>query len=151
KSLVVIGASGNRYGFLETVRQYAQDRLHETGRRDTVAARHLRFYIEFAELARPGLVGPEQGRWLSALDREHENLLAAHAACDRVANGEAMGLRLVIAAKLYWGYRGHLDLGYRLTVEALARSRHPRHDGERCRALHNAGQFALFMGRYFEA
>ena len=83
KSLVVLESEGGRYRLLETVRQYAQERLNESGEGDATRARHLAFYLALAEKARPELVGPEQGAWLARLDLERENLLAAHAWCDR--------------------------------------------------------------------
>ena len=69
---------------LETVRQYADERLAASGEmRRRRASRHLAFYLALAEQARPELIGPEQREWLARLDPERENLLAAHAWCDR--------------------------------------------------------------------
>ena len=118
---------------------------------DSVRTRHLDHYLALAEQASSQLVGPDQGAWLTRLDLEAENLLAAHSWCDRVDGGGELGLRLVFSVKLYLIYRGLLALLYRLTLEALAR---PGADGQtraRCRALHTAGQVGMFMGRYGEA
>ncbi|MBK6337020.1 MAG: tetratricopeptide repeat protein [Betaproteobacteria bacterium] len=151
KSLVVMDAEGERYRLLETVRQYAQERLQEAGEAVSVRDRHLAFYLAFAEAAQPELAGPEQGRWMARLDVDHENLLAAHAAADRAAGGAELGLRLVRALRRYWIHRGLGALGYRLTVEALARAGGPGHDLARYRGLFGAGQFAHSMGRYADA
>ena len=113
KSLVALDAEGARYRLLETVRQYAHERLVESAEGDDARTRHLAFYLALAEKARPGLVGPEQGTWLARLDLERENLLSAHACCDRVPNGAESGLRLVYAIKPYWLNRGLLGVGYR--------------------------------------
>jgi non-specific serine/threonine protein kinase len=104
-----------------------------------------------AEEARAELVGPEQGTWLARLDLERENLLAAHAWCDRAEGGAELGLRLVFALKLYMIYRGFLALLSRATVEALARPGAGGRSLARCRALHSAGQLGFLMGHYDEA
>jgi tetratricopeptide (TPR) repeat protein len=151
KSLVTREAEGERYRLLETVRQYAEERLNESGEADQVHRRHLDFFLALAEQASLQLMGPDQGAWLARLDLEAENLLATHAECDRVEDGGELGLRLVFAAKLYLIYRGLLALLLRLTLEALARPGAEWRTRERCRALHAAGQVEIFMGRYAEA
>jgi predicted ATPase len=55
KSLVMVPAEGGRYGLLETVRQYADERLKEFGEGEEVRRRHLDFYLAFAEKAGTGL------------------------------------------------------------------------------------------------
>jgi predicted ATPase/class 3 adenylate cyclase len=151
KSLVELDPSGGRYRLLETMRQYAHERLDELPDADDAADRHLRFYVALAESASAQLTGPEQGAWLARLDAERENLLAAHAWCDRRADGAESGLRLVFALKLYLINRGLLALLYRITVEALRRKGAEARTLARCRALHTAGQLDCFMGRYVEA
>jgi len=151
KSLVMVDTHGGRYGLLETVRQYAEERLEQAGEGEAVRTRHLDFYVALAEQAKPELVGPRQGEWLVRLDLERENLLSAHKWADHAATGAEKGLRLVNAAKMYWFRRGLLGLGHRVTVEALARDgvrgRHPA----RSLGLFGAGQLCCYMGRYLEA
>ena len=74
KSLVKSDAFGARYRLLETVRQYAQEKLDESGERDRTYDNHLHFYLDFAERAWPELVGPNQGKWLKELDLERDIL-----------------------------------------------------------------------------
>lgn len=151
KSLVALDAERARYRLLETVREYAQERLSECGEREQTCTRHLAFYVALAEKAMPELVGPRQGAWLSRFDLERENLLAAHAWCDRAQDGAELGLRLLHAVKRYWFNRGLLGLGHRLTVEALDRPGAQQPGLARCRGLFNAGQGCCFMGRFEEA
>jgi predicted ATPase/class 3 adenylate cyclase len=148
KSLAASEVEGAHYWLLETVRQYAQERLDESGEGNQVRTRHLNFYLAFAEKARPQLVGPQQGVWLARLDQERENLLAAHAWCDRAEEGAELGLKLVHSVKLYWLNRGLLGLGHTVTVDALGRSRAKERNFARSRGLFGAGQLCLFMGRY---
>jgi predicted ATPase/class 3 adenylate cyclase len=151
KSLVTLEAQGKRYRLLETVREYAQERLDESGERDQTCARHLAFYVALAETAMPELVGPKQGAWLGRLDLERENLIAAHAWCDHAKEGAELGLRLAHSAKQYWSNRGLFGLRHRLTVEALARAGVQEPSLARCRGLFSAGQVCCFMGRFGEA
>jgi predicted ATPase/class 3 adenylate cyclase len=151
KSLVALEPEGARYRLLETVRQYAQERLDESDDGDATRIRHLRYFLALAERARPQLVGPEQGASLSRLDLERENFLAAHAWCDRAVGGAELGLRLVSALKRYWMMRALLGLGHRVTVEALMRGEARTRSLARCQALFDAGQLGSIMGRYADA
>jgi len=151
KSLVTLDSETQRYRLLETVRQYAQERLDESNERNQACMHHLAYYVSLVESAMPELVGPKQATWFSRLDLEKENLIAAHAWCDRASDGAEMGLRLVHSVKRYWFNRGLLGLGLRLTVEALGRPGAEAPNLARCRGLFNAGQVCCFMGRFEEA
>jgi len=150
KSLVVLEAGGGRYRLLDSVRQYAQEKLDESGEASAVGDRHLTFYLALAEKARPELVGSEQGIWLARLDLEQENLLSAHAWCGRARVGEP-GLKLASSMRRYWMIRGLLGLGHQMTVEALARPEAQERTIARCEALFDAGQLSGWMGHYADA
>ena len=135
-----------RYSMLETVRQYAHERLIEAGGGETTRNRHLEFYLALAEE-----VGPQQDAWLARLDPELENFLAAHAWCDHAEAFAEAGLRLVSALGVYVIERGLAALGQRVAVEALARPAAQARNLARCRGLWAAGKFSFFSGRYGEA
>ncbi len=151
KSLVVVEADGDRYRLLETVQQYAAERLTQASDEGAARERHLRYYLELAEKTRPELIGPEQRAALARLDDERENLLAAHAWCAHAADGSTLGLRLVTATRRYWMLRGLLDLGWRVTLEALSRPGADSRSLARCNALFDVGQIGSWMGRYAES
>lgn len=151
KSLVESDIDRERYRLLETVRQYAQERLQHSGDEASVRARHLAYFLKFAEEARSAWFGPEQGKWLACLDAERENILSAHGYCDHAHDGGEAGMRLAHAAKHYWFNRGLLALGKRIAVEAISRSGAQQHGLLRCSVLLDAGQFSLWSGRYDEA
>jgi predicted ATPase/class 3 adenylate cyclase len=151
KSLVVLDPNSGRYRLLETVRQYAQERLAESEEADSVRTRHAGFYLTFAEMAMPELFGPQQGAWLARLDFERENMLAAHAWYDRAEDAAALGLRLVHAMKPFLMNRGLTGLVHRMTLEALARMGAQERGPTHSRALFDAGQTCFFMGQYHEA
>ena len=148
KSLVELEAGGERYRLLETVREYLLEKLDVAGESHLTQTRHLDCFLTFAERVRPELHGPEQGKWLARLDLDRENLLAAHAWCDHAERGAELGLRLVSVVQLYWLPRGLIELGHRITVEALARAGAQARDFPRGDALYAASQLAYFMGAF---
>ena len=153
KSLVVVEADAGRYGFLATVRQYAGEWLARSGDGDGDAtrSRHLAFFLAFAEKAALELLGPEQAASLQRIDVEQENILSAHGWCLRLQGGAEQDYRLVHAIKHYWFIRGLLNLGHRVTAEAVANSGGQTTSIARGKALWVAGQICCFMGRYEEA
>ncbi len=151
KSLVASDAQGARYRLLETVRQYAKERLHESGEANAVRARHLAWHLAIAEAARPGLAGPEQAAWLKRLDLEQENLLAAHAWCDHAEDGGELGLRFVYGLQTYFSIRGVLELGRRVAADALNRPGAQSRGLSRCKALFAAGWLSCYVRRYDDA
>jgi len=151
KSMVVVEAMGERYRLLESVREYAQERLDESGENDRARSQHLEFYLAFAEESKTHLRGAEQGAWFTRLGQERENLLAAHTWCDRAKDGSDLGLRLVFATSPYWINRGGLELGYRVTMEALQRPAAKQRSRERSDGLISAGVLTSCFERYAEA
>jgi predicted ATPase/class 3 adenylate cyclase len=151
KSLVVLEPAGNRYHLLDTVRQYAQDRLDEAGDGDDARNRHLAFHLALAQKARPELVGSQQQHWLARLDLEQENLLLAHAWSGRAQGAAESGLRLVSSMRRYWMMRGLLGLARRATVDALSRPGAQTRNLARADALFDAGQLDSWTGHYSEA
>jgi non-specific serine/threonine protein kinase len=151
KSLVVMDGDGKRYRLLDTVREYALSRLDASKDAAATRDRHLAFYLAFAEKGRTQFFGPEQGSWYARFDLERDNFLAAHAWCDRSADAAEAGLRLVYAISLYWIHRGGLQLGQRMTLEALARPGARARNLARCRAVYIAAQITSCMGRYADS
>lgn len=124
RSLVTMerGADGTtRYAMLETVRQYAQERLNESREGDAVRTRHAEFFVALAEDAGPQISGPMQRVSLARLKVELGNLLQAMEWCDHTANGPELGLRMAQALRDFWPNAGLVELGYRQIVPALQR------------------------------
>jgi predicted ATPase/class 3 adenylate cyclase len=151
KSLVVMDEESGRYHMLETVRQYALERLSASPESDGAHRRHFDFHLALTEKARSGLAGPDQAMWLAILDVECDNILAAHAWMQRSGMDAQLGLRLASPMKRYWITRGLLELGQRVTREALDAPGAEAPNDARCRALFDAGQLAYFTARYSEA
>jgi predicted ATPase/class 3 adenylate cyclase len=117
KSLVLYEERGGegRYRLLETVRQYARDRLLESGDVATVRARHRDWFLRLAERSEPGLAGADVGKWLNRLEMEHDNLRMTLDWSIESGDGEA-GLRAGAALQEFWWVRGyHSEARERLT------------------------------------
>ena len=107
KSLVVLEPDGERYRLLETVRQYAQERLADSGEVDTTRARHLMFFLALAEQAKPELDGPRQGRGSPASMTSARICFGCHAWCDRRRGRRGAGVApRVMPCGLYLLTRG---------------------------------------------
>ncbi len=121
KSLVVVEeqAGAGRYYLLETIRQYAREKLLEAGESETVRARHLSFFLTLAEEAEPKLRAAEQLIWLARLDLEHDNLRAALKWAQGSDTLEA-GLRLAGSLARFWYFRGFWKEGREWLKQLLA-------------------------------
>jgi predicted ATPase/DNA-binding SARP family transcriptional activator len=133
KSLVHVeeGPGDRRYRQLETVRQYAGERLDEAGESGAFERRHREWYVELAE-SDPTPTGdlPARDR-LRRLDLERDNLRAALASA--LADDPQLALRLAVALWRFWLMRGYLAEGYRWLAASLAAA--PEHTADRARAL----------------
>ena len=108
KSLVLLetGTGGTtRYRLLETVRQYAGERLAEAEEEQRVRARHRDWCLALAEQAEPHFLAAEQLVWLARLEAEEDNLRAALAWCE--AHDRDAGLRLAGRLWPFWWVQGH--------------------------------------------
>lgn len=120
KSLVVVEEldSSTRYGMLETIRQYALEKLAEAGETAGLRDRHLEHYMLFSEQVQPALQGPAQQTWLENLEQDHDNLRLAlewaqekHAALNQA--------RLAAALWRFWWVRSYFSEGRRWLETAL--------------------------------
>jgi predicted ATPase/DNA-binding CsgD family transcriptional regulator len=140
----VEGTGGEpRLFMLETIREYALERLAENGEEETVREAHANYYLALAEEAEPKLMTAEQMAWLDLLEREHNNLRAALRWSLNLAEAET-ALRLGGALWRFWHVRGYLSEGRRWLEEALALD-----GGEpslRARVLSGGGELAHSQG-----
>ncbi len=123
KSLILTGEQDGeiRYRLLETVRQYAREKLEESDEAEQARGRHAGHYLALAEEAGPELKGRRQVVWLTRLEREHANLRAAMRWL--LQEGEiATAVRLSWALWLFWWYHGHQGEGRRYAEEILGSS-----------------------------
>jgi len=126
KSLVLAEPSGGalRYRLLETIRQFAAERLAEAGQDEAaaVAAAHCRHYLSVAEAAAPHLTGSDQGSWLARLDDDQANLRRAAQHASGEAGTTDQALRFGVALKRYWMARSRAAEAVALLMPVLERS-----------------------------
>ena len=123
KSLVMVEASEGssvRYRMLEPVRQYAREKLEESGENEEVRRQHASFFLALSEDAEPGLRGPQDTEWLQRLEAEHDNLRAALSWTLESEEAE-LGLRLGGALGTFWHAHGHMGEGRKWLEAALAK------------------------------
>ena len=135
-----------RYRMLETIRQYASERLLESGDGEHMGRRHLEFFLQWAERAGPQVRGAQQLEWLSQIEAEHDNLRAAlEWSLGQADCGEAT-LRLAGALLAFWNGRGYFSEGRAWLARALANQAAPSAGAARARALYAAGFLARCQG-----
>jgi tetratricopeptide (TPR) repeat protein len=151
KSLVVVEEQGEetRYRFLETVRQYARDKLMGSGEGAELRGRHLEWFLKLAEQAEPELYGAEQATWFDLLHSELDNIRAA---LEWSLGGEEaeMGLRLAAALWYFWRVRAYWSEGREWLERALAMSSGASTPA-RAKALYGSGVIASDQGDYERA
>jgi predicted ATPase len=133
---------GERFWMLETIREFAAERLEAAGELETMRQRHTDFLTALVEAAEPHL-HLDESEWIERLEAEHDNLRAV---LDRLADsGDATGL-LDLAGKLYrfWYLQSHLKEGQRYLEAALQADETPT--AARARALDGAAVMALNLG-----
>jgi tetratricopeptide (TPR) repeat protein len=133
------------FGMLETIREYALERLEESGEGVRVRRRHARYFLVVAERAGPELRGAEQGVWLNRLEAEHDNLRAALQFSIEQDEAE-VGLRLGEAMSHFWEVRGHRTEGRARLAEVLRLPGTRAHPSSRANVLDELGYFALDQG-----
>jgi tetratricopeptide (TPR) repeat protein len=101
------GGSEPRFGMLSTIREFARERLAQSGEEDELRRRHALAYLALAESAAPHLIGVDGLAWNERLEADHDDLRAA---LDWIvaADEAELGLRMIAALWRFWQVRGHL-------------------------------------------
>jgi len=148
KSLVVADTEGNeaRYRQLETVRQYARDKLLESGEARDTLVRHRDWYVAMVARAEPEFFrGAESAAWLERLDREHDNLRAVLQWSLDEPGEERQGLQLAAGLWRFWEIHGHLAQG-RAWLEHFLQLTEGEVSALRADAYTGAGILAFMLG-----
>jgi predicted ATPase/DNA-binding SARP family transcriptional activator len=159
-SLILAEDNGEqvRYGMLETLREYAREKLEESGHVKETLDRHLEYFLALAEEAEPRLTGSEQAMWLQRLETEHDNLRAVLMWCLKVEDADKevrlsasfaeIGMRLTGALWRFWYVRGHYREGREWTRRALERKGAQAGTSARSKTLYGGGALARSQGDY---
>jgi predicted ATPase/DNA-binding CsgD family transcriptional regulator len=153
KSLVIAeltaDSSAVRYRLLNSIRQYALEKLDDSGKIEDVMQAHAEYFLALAEEAEPELIGPREAEWFERLEEELDNFRAALSWASE--HGEAeLGLRLAGALGSFWFWEGHYDEGRRWIEGALTQEG-PTSALVRAKALGAASLLASALNDYARA
>jgi len=142
------------YRMLETVREFALERLEASGQAAALRRRHALYYLELAEAADEALHGPRQLVMLNRLEREHDNCRESLRWCSE--NGYAQpALRTAVALWWFWVVRGYAAEGRDWLTALIERFKPQGAAGPRSqlrlRVLEAAGHLASFQGDFAAA
>jgi non-specific serine/threonine protein kinase len=150
KSLLLVEQQDQpRYRFLEPIRQYARDKLNETGESNLIQDRHLHHYLRVVEEAEPYLFGAGQRDWKNRLEWDHDNLRVA-LAWSLESNQIEVGLKMAGALAWFWHSKGHLSEG-NLWLEKILASGSGTQGKERAKALRASSILSTGTGDYVRA
>ncbi len=139
-----------RFTILETIREYALEKLAESGEIAWLRQAHAYFFLELAEKAESNLFGPEPGSWMDKLNRELDNLRVALAWA--MENDSACGLRLTAALTWFWISDARLTEGRDWLTQAIEQpqAKDAPHRTQYACALKSACVIAWFQGDSFK-
>ena len=150
KSLVRLGEGDvePRFLMLDTIREYARERLEESGEVSTVEKGLAEYFLDFAERAEPFLYGPSQKQWFDRIEAEYDNIRAALAWMD-AAGERGMGLRLAGALGWVWFRRARFTEGEHWLERFRSAEDVADTPGPRAKAVYFLGWMHLCVGRTF--
>jgi predicted ATPase/class 3 adenylate cyclase len=115
-----------RFAMLQTLQEYANERLEESGEAEEIRHRHARYFLGIVEEASRELKGPRQQEWYSKVEEEHDNVQAALRWSLDTARPEGLESALRICASIwqFWWTRGYPHEGLAWLMQALDKAQH---------------------------
>jgi tetratricopeptide (TPR) repeat protein len=153
KSLVMLDEQGDttRYRTLETIRDYAREKLEQSGEMPLIAARHCEHYFAFAKEANRGLKGEEQVAWTRRIEDDLDNLRGATALSLTGAVDPFIPVKFAVALLTFWMLRGYSTEGRSLVRAALALPAVQASEMAQAHALYVGATLAESQSDYAEA
>jgi predicted ATPase/DNA-binding CsgD family transcriptional regulator len=143
KSLVRV--EDERFGMLETIREFAGELLDADAEAEGIRRAHAEHYLRFVQAATPSLAASEQAAWRATLEADHDNIRAALRFSIDMGDS-ATALQLCASMWRFWFERGYLSEGRRWLEESLAVSSEASQ--ARVRVLSGNGVLAHYQGDY---
>lgn len=138
-----------RFSMLETIREFAADRLLASDEADTCRRRHAECFLALGEVAEPRLTSAKRELWLARLEAEHDNLRTALRWCNEQPQHETdLGLRLAGSLTWFWYFGGHLSEGHTWLEDMLVLPAAAGRTTARAKALAGAGWLACEQGAH---
>lgn len=139
----VDGPAGEpRIWMLQTIREFAGERLTAAGERDAICRRHSEHFAALAERAAPELRGPDQRRWRRRVEAEQANVAQALAWATGSDEDLPLAVRIAGALAWFWYGHGHATEG-RQWLERIVAQSHGADDAELADVLHGLGVLLL--------
>jgi predicted ATPase/class 3 adenylate cyclase len=153
KSLVMLDESEEqaRYRMLETIREYAREKLDQAGDDAAAAARHCEHYFVLAKAANRGLAGADQAEWIWRFEAELDNLRAATALALAGGVDRVIAVKLAVAMQGFWMLRGYATEGRGVVRAALALPEVQASERAHAHALYVGAALAESQGDYAQA
>jgi DNA-binding CsgD family transcriptional regulator/tetratricopeptide (TPR) repeat protein len=151
KSLVTVDRperGETRYRLLETIRQYALEKLAESGELNDAKNQHLEYYLSWAETIESQLSAADQLPLLESYEVEHDNLRAALGWSIADKKRSHLGLRLAIACVRFWRWRGYLSEGRAHFSAVLSQTEAQERTAIHARALFWSASLAYMQSDY---
>lgn len=137
-----------RYQVMETIREYAHERLVASGEAKDLQARHAEFFVALAERLEPQLRTPQRPAALGQLDAEYDNFRAVLAWALEAPERADTGLRMAAGLVWYWYLRNYLAEGRDWGIRILSQFADPPPSQAYARLLLGAGAAAWLQGEY---
>ncbi len=153
KSLVMLDEreEGTRYRMLETIRDYAREKLELGGGAPSAGARHCEYFFSMAKRANQGLSGPEQADWIWRLETELDNVRGAMALALAGGVDPLIAVKLTVALLGFWMLRGYATEGRGAVRAALAMPAIRASDIAHAHALYVGAALAEGQSDYVQA
>ncbi len=146
--LVRVGDGETRFRMLETIREFAEERLELTGEADAVRRRHAAWFLGLAQRAERFIWSEHQAAWFERLERAHDNIRVALNWC-LSGRDEETGVLLAASMHRFWYARGYIREGRRWCQIAASKQQvSPR---GRALALRNLAFFLTYQGEAEQA
>jgi len=153
KSLVMLDQSEEaaRYSVLETIRDYAHEKLAQGGELAAIAALHCQYYFAMTKTASRGLRSAEQAEWVYRVETELDNIRAAMSLALASGVDPIISVKIAVAMQGFWILRGYSTEGRKLVAQSLAIPAVRASDVAHGHALYVGAALAVSQGDYDEA
>jgi len=146
KSVIVYDDTKNRYRILESIKQYGIEKLIDG---NDIFLRHLNYFLELSEKAKPELYGENSRLWMDKIDADHKNFISAIEWSVRNENLEK-GMNTAAALGRFWNLTGQYSTGIRL-IEIILESAGTLGKSSKVNVLNWIGSFKSSQGDYEQA
>ena len=150
KSLVVVDGQTeeSRYRMLETMLQYAREKLLDSGESETIRDRHLQFFLKLGEEAKPYLRRSDAVEWYDRMEVDHDNFRLALDWTQQSEHRAGSGLQLADALSEFWLTRGSLVEGRERITSAINHARSFERSALYANVLCDAAWIAILQGDF---